>query len=614
MIVGATTFVIIFSVLAVQLINASVLHPLKPNAEAIAALRPDIKTRINPPNRATIVSRGGAILAVSLPGVALFANPSQIRHPQRVFKRIDTIIPSLNKRRTIDRLENKRASFVWIKRQITSTQELAVNRLGIPGLHLLPEWIRHYPQGDLAAHILGGVTPSGRGISGVEKYFNKRLRTHPGKPLRLSIDLSVQAIVHRELERAVHDYDARGACGIVENMSGRIVAMVSLPDYNANDLHHAPHLALFDRCVSGAYEPGSVMKLMTMSMALQSGLFHYWDRVNTTHPLDVDGFAIRDYEPVHRWLALPAVLAYSSCIGTSRMAAIMGPTIQRAWLRKMGFFRASAIQMPGAQPGLWHPRRDWHLLTTLSVSYGVGIAAPPIVLVNAVDAVINGGILFKPTLIARSPRSRPRRGTRIMSEATSKTMRRLMREVVLSGTGTYARVHGYLVGGKTGTAQVVNPEGGYYNHLNNASFISVFPTPRPKYVVYALIVHPKPTRRMRKFSFGFTTGGFVAAPAVGRIIRRMGPLLGVRPILGRALATENRRFSLPLKPVPPRGSYPLGPDHPFPPGAFRYAYLLAHEKPPRHPDREAAAIALNRAELAVPNQKLSSNYGRHYRS
>ena len=544
--------------------------------------------------------------AVSLPGAALFADPRQVTDPVQAAARLQTVLPMLDQARVVRLLGLRHYSFVYLDRDLTAAQELAVNRLGIPGLYFQHVWMRHYPEGDLAAHILGGVTPGQTGIAGVEAYFNQRLQADPDVALRLSIDLPVQAIVHHELAVAMRNWQADGACAIVENMSGRIVAMVSLPDYDANDLHEAPSDALLDRCVSGDYEPGSVMKLMTMAMALQSGMIHPWDRFDTTHPLYAGGFSVNDYEPVHRWLSLPEILDKSSNIGASRIATILGPQIQRAWLRKMGFFARPPVEMPGAQLALWHSAASWKLLTTMTVSFGNGIAMTPVVLVNAVVAAVNGGILFKPTLLAKPPGAPPRLGVRVMRPGVSVTMRKLMRDVVLSGTGVYARVPGYLVGGKTGTSQVVGADGRYRVDRNNASFMAVFPANHPRYVVYALLIHPKPTKTMEKFSFGFTTGGYVAAPAVGRIISRIGPMLWVMPLRGEALARANARFRLPVPPPPPPGAPALGPGNPFPPGASRYAYLLAGKTPPQNPDRALHNEALQRVELAIPDQKLAT--------
>ncbi|MDD2877336.1 MAG: penicillin-binding protein 2 [Acidiphilium sp.] len=603
--VGIIGFAAIYLMLAGKLIDATVIDPIKPSAAVLAAQRPDFRTMLSAPDRAPILDRNGRLLAVSLPGAALFADPKEITDPKRDAARLETVLPMLDQAEIAHRLGLHNYGFVYLDRDLTAAQELAVNRLGIPGVYFQHIWVRHYPEGDLAAHVLGGVTPDQRGIAGVEDYFNRRLIDHPTRPLHLSIDLRVEDIVHREVARAMADYKARGACGIVESMTGRIIAMVSLPDYNANDLHDAPTDTLFDRCISGDYEPGSVMKLMTMPAALQSGLLNYWDRFDTTHPLFVDGFSVTDYEPVRYWLAMPAVLAFSSNIGASRIATIMGPKIQRAWLRKMGFFKPSPVQMPGVQPPIWHPKDTWKLLTTMTVSFGNGIAMAPIILVNAVVADVNGGILFKPTLLARAPGAPPRTGIRVMRHHVSVIMRKLMRGVVLSGTGIYARVPGYLVGGKTGTSQVVAADGRYRNHLNNSSFMAMFPADHPRYVVYVLVVHPKPTKKMQHFSYGFTTGGYVAAPAVGRIIARIGPMLGIPPLEGAALKAMNAKFGIPLKPAVPPGRVALGPGHPFPAGADRYAYDLAHRTPPKHPNRAAARAALRRAELAVPGQMIA---------
>ena len=599
-------FILAYIMIFLRVTYVTVIHPIKPAAAWLAAVLPTPHMSVPLPDRASIVDDKGRILAVSLPDAALYADPKQIIHPYKVAQELAAILPDINPQQTKARLLLKQSSFAYIDRALTPGQEMAVNRLGVPGLYFLPSWKRHYPDGSIAAHILGGVTPGQNGIAGVEESFNKRLLKRNGQPLKLSIDLRVQGIVQRELADAMNNYDARGACAIVESMTGRIIAMVSLPTYNANNFHDAPPDAQTDRCISGDYEPGSVMKLMTLAAGLQSGLVHVWDKFNTTHPLFVSGYAVTDYEPVHHWLAMPAILAYSSNIGASRIATIMGPKLQRAWLAKMGFFNRSPIQLPGAQYGLWHARRSWHLLTTMSVSFGNGIAMPPIILVNAVVADLNGGILYKPTLLAPKPGAPPRQGVRVMRPDVSVDMRKMMRGVVLSGTGVYANVPGYLVGGKTGTSQVVGANGRYDTDLNDSSFIAAFPINHPRYVVYALVIHPKPTKKMQKFSYGFTTGGYVAAPAVGRIISRIGPMLGIRPLSSAALKVANAKWHFPLTPKPPASAVALGPGHPFPPGANQYAYDLTKHLAPQHPDQAAKLAALKKIELSKPFYPTSS--------
>ena len=597
---GFAGFVLIYLLLAARVVYVTVVHPVPPDKAAIAAQTPSTTVVLPPPARAEITDRNGEILAVSLPAAALYANPKQVEDPGVAAREIAAVIPGLDPGFLEARLADRSRDFVSLDRKLTASQELAVNRLGIPGVYFENTERRHYPEGNLAAHILGGVTPDQRGIAGVEDWFNKRLTSAPGKPLRLSIDIGAEGIVRQAIWQAMSDYDAKGACGIVISArTGRVLAMASVPDYNADDLGSAPADARFNRCVSGDYEPGSVFKLQTLSMAINSGMIQPWDRFNTTHPLHVGRFTVTDFEPAHIWMAVPHILAVSSNIGASRIATILGPQIQRAWLRKLGFFRRPPIQLPEATPPMYHPKSSWKLLTTMTVSFGNGIAMSPLQLISAVVPVVNGGIWYPPTLLDHGKRSA---GVRVMSERTSLIMRKMMRNVVTApdGTGVYARVPGYLVGGKTGTAQVVGPNGRYLQHLNNASFMAAFPMNDPRYVVYVVVLQPHATKQMLPFCHGFTTGGYVAAPAVAQIISRIGPMLGIMPLSGQTLAEAQAALSIPLDPPAPPGRLALGPGHLFPPGASKYAYILAHQTPPANMDVAAHDQALARTEMWQP--------------
>ncbi len=595
LIYGAVGFCLLFAVLAGRLIDVTVIHPIMPDPAVLAAMKPATSLAPPSPGRADIVDRNGVILAVSLPSAELYADPSQVGDPTAIAAKLAGVLPKLDQAKVIADLSVPGKKFVYIDRNMTAAQELAVNRLGIPGLYFENTEKRHYPEGDLAAHILGGVTVGNHGIAGVEGYFDQRLQSDPA-PLRLSIDIGIEGIVRQEVEKPFKAFEASGACGIVMSAtSGRILAMVSLPDYDAGNLGNAPADERFNRCVTGDYEPGSVFKLQTISMALNSGLIHYWDRFDTTHPLRVGRFTVTDFEPTHKWLAVPEILAVSSNIGASRIATILGPQIQRDWLRKMGFFRKLGVQLPEAQPTLYHPESNWGLTTTMTVSFGNGISVTPLHLVTGVVPIVNGGIRYHPTLLAADPGAPPPQGERVMSPQTSDIMRALMRGVVMSGTGANARVPGYLVGGKTGTAQVVGPNGTYEKHLNNASFMAAFPMNDPRYVIYVVVLKPHNTPETLPFTHGYTTGGYVAAPAVAQIIARIGPMLGIMPMSGQALADAAQALTIPLDPAVPPGQIALGPGRPFPPGANRLAYELAGEKlpgggDPAHPARHAAPL------------------------
>jgi cell division protein FtsI (penicillin-binding protein 3) len=471
----------------------------------------------------------------------------------------------------------KRKEFVYLDRRLTPQEEVAVNSLGIPGVYFENGEKRHYPDGDLAAHILGGVRIDSSGVAGVEQYFNKTLTSDP-QPLQLSIDAGIQSIVHDELAAAMKEFQSPGACAIVMNVrTGEILAMASLPDYDVNAYGSATPNQQFNRCVNGNYEPGSVFKLQTVAMALDSGLVHWWDYFDTTHPLKVGRFHITDFEPAHTWMAVPEILNVSSNIGASRIATILGPKIEQDWYAKQGFFKPLAIQLPGPPMPLFPPKNNWGLAATMTVSFGAGIAISPLQLVTATIPIVNGGIRYEPTLLKVEPGGPQPQGARIMQQSTSDMMRKLMTNVVLFGTGKNAAVPGYVVGGKTGTAQVVGPNGGYLKHTNNASFMAAFPMQDPQYIIYVLVLQPKPDAT----TYGFTTGGYIAAPTVGRIIARMGPMLGIMPAAGDELAQLDAQLTVPLNPSTPPGQRGLGPGNPLPPGASAFAYQLMGAKPPQ---------------------------------
>ncbi len=575
MLIAALLFAGLYGALMLRLTYATIIHPILPSADVLAAMKPVLDISPPPPGRADITDRNGTILAVSLPGAELYADPRQVPDAAAATAQLAAVLPGLDATETLKKLSSGK-DFVYLDRKLTPAEELSVNGLGIPGVYFENSVKRHYPDADLAAHILGGIGVGGNGIAGVEEYFNQRLTTDP-TPLALSIDAGIQSIVHDELAAAVKEFQSPGGCAIVMNAhTGEILAMASLPDYDVTDYGSVDHNAQFDRCVSGDYEPGSVFKLQTIAMALDSGMIHYWDYFDTTHPLKVGRFHITDFEPVHNWMAVPEILNVSSNIGASRIATILGPKIEQEWYEKQGFLAPLNIQLPGPPAPEVPSLNNWGLATTMTVSFGNGIAVSPLHVITGVLPLVNGGIRYNPTLLAVDPNGPQPVGVRVMQQSTSEMMRKLMTNVVLYGTGKNAAVPGYVVGGKTGTAQVVGPHGGYLHHTNNASFMAAFPMENPQYVIYVVVLQPKPDAT----TFGFTTGGYIAAPAVSRIIARIGPMLGILPATGDTLAALDAAWTVPLQPVAPPGAPALGPGNPLPPGANAFAYELLGEKPP----------------------------------
>jgi cell division protein FtsI (penicillin-binding protein 3) len=385
---------------------------------------------------------------------------------------------------------------------------------------------------------------------GVEKLFDQRLREDPS-PLRLSLDVRVQAVVREELVSAMTEFQAIGACGIVMDVrTGEVLAMVSLPDYDANDFGHADPDEQANRAVGRVYEPGSTFKLQTVSMALDDGVVNIWNGFDASHAIQIGHHTISDFEGKHRWLYVPEIIAYSSNIGAARMAEAVGAERQRAWLQKAGMTTRSPIELPEVARPLFPPVANWKEAATLTIGFGQGIAVAPIQVVAGTAGVATG-ILPRPTLLA-SPDGQPvQPGPRIMKASTSDIVRKLMRLVVTDGYGKPAEVPGYFVGGKTGTAQKTSGGRGYAADKRISAFMSAFPMNAPRYAVYFMLDEPKGT----KATGGFATAGMVSAPSAGKVIARIAPMLGLLPVTDDPAAIQ-ASLAIPLQPQRPPGVRP----------------------------------------------------------
>ncbi|MBL4692894.1 MAG: penicillin-binding protein 2, partial [Magnetovibrio sp.] len=269
----------------------------------------------------------------------------------------------------------------------------------------------------------------------------------------------------------------------------------------------------------GVYEMGSTFKLFTTAMALDTGTVTLTDGFDATDPIKIARFTITDYHGKNRWLSVPEILTYSSNIGTAKMAMEVGRKNQKDYLERFGLLKASEVELSEVGSPLYPSR--WGDISTMTIAYGHGIAVSPLQVAAGVSALINGGIMYPPT-IKKVTAGTVLRGKRVLKPETSNAMRALMRKVVRDGTGASANVKGYLVGGKTGTAEK-QFNGRYDKKTLVSSFVGVFPMTNPRYVVLIVLDEPKGTKE----TYGYATGGWVASPAVGKIIRRLGPLLGI---------------------------------------------------------------------------------------
>ncbi len=477
----------------------------------------------NPQPRADIIDRNGLVLATSLETASLYANPKEIKHPKETTKQLLNIFPNLNEVKIIKRLSSDK-SFAWIARNITPKQQYKANRLGIPGLYFQSESIRVYPQGPLLSHVIGFVGVDNNGLAGIEKYFDTRLQDKDNqKPLELSIDLRIQNMMRDALAKAMEEFQAIGATGLVINIrTGEVIAMSNLPEFDPQHPAAGDSQSLFNRATLGTYEMGSTFKAFTVAMGLDSGMVSITDSFDATNPIKISRFTIKDDHPQKRWLTVPEIFTYSSNIGTVKIAQKVGKELQQDYLRKLGLFDLVDIELPERALPIFP--KTWSEIGLMTISYGHGISISPLHLAQAYITLVNDGIREKITLQKIDPQNK-KPGERVISADASQKIRRLFRMVVQYGTGRKAEALGYRVGGKTGTAEKPG-KGGYSRKANISSFAGIFPTDNPQYLVLAMLDEAQGN----KSTYGFATAGWVAAPVVSKVISEMAPMLGVAPV------------------------------------------------------------------------------------
>lgn len=474
------------------------------------------------PLRGDITDRNGVLLARSLNTASLYADTYYITRPEKTAADLVKVLPDLKYADILPKLQ-KKTHFVWLRRNLTPKNQIAILNLGQPGLNFQDEAHRLYPQGAIASHIVGFTDIDGHGLGGVERNFNALLETGE-KPLKLTIDIRLQHIVRRELKKAIKEFSGVGGVGAIMDVNtGEVLAAVSEPDFDPQSVSEKDRPALFSRLTQGVYEMGSTFKIFTAAAMIELKNPGMGQTFDARAPIEIGGFKIKDYHPENAWITIPEIFMVSSNIGAARMAEQIGTTGLRQFFKDVGLLDPLQIEIQEvARPLIPNP---WLPISTLTASYGHGIAVTPLQTLGAVSSVINGGTLVHPTLMMDDELSKKvKDGKHIVSAETSHRMRQLLRLVVTNGTGKSADVPGFQVGGKTGTAE--KNSGGTYNHKSLlSSFIGVFPMNAPKYAVMIMVDEPKGNAA----SHGYATGGWVGAPPVARVIAAMAPILGIVP-------------------------------------------------------------------------------------
>ncbi|MDL2408942.1 penicillin-binding protein 2 [Rhizobium calliandrae] len=500
---------------------------------------PDTTSSILPPDRLMasrpdIIDRNGALLATDIRTVSLFAEPNKIIDPDEAVEQLRTVLPDLDAKGTYRKLAVKTSHFAWLRRQLTPKQQSQILALGIPGIGFRPEKRRFYPGGSTAAHILGYVNIDNRGVTGMEKYIDDQgladlaaagmTSNQPLQPVKLSIDLRVQDIVHDAVVNAVNNFQAKGAgAAVLDARTGEVLAMASAPDFDPNNPNEGAAEGWLNRMTNGTFEMGSTFKTFTMAMALDSGKVTLRDAFDATNPIRIGGFTIHDFHGQHRVLTVPEIFQYSSNIGTAKIADLVGIDAHKEFLTKMGLLTKMNTELPEVKmPSQPHV---WKKINSITISFGHGVSTTPLQVAVAGAALVNGGKLIEPTFLPRSRDQADAVAKIVVKKSTSDDIRFLLDFNGSKGSGRAARVPGYDVGSKTGTAdKVVN---GRYSHtLNFNTFLAAFPIDNPQYVIMTFCDEPKTGEH------GGTISAYTAAPIARDIIARAAPILGIQPSFG----------------------------------------------------------------------------------
>lgn len=506
-----------YLLVAFRLLDTCVLPNLYNDSTA-----PNPYTQRQDIHRADILDRNGTIVATSLPTKDLDANTKNILSPRQTAQKLVEIFPELDFETVYQKLKRRRGTFT-IKRNLSPHQQSVIMALGNPGLEFRSSEKRVYPHKNLLSHIIGTADIDNNGTSGIEKGLEERL-TQSEIPLKLSVDLGIQDTIHTILARNMQKFHALSAASILLNVnSGEVVAMISLPDYDPNNITARDKDALFNTATARVYEPGSVLKVFNTAMSLESGKVKLSEKFDATQPLKLKYNTIYDYRGENRWLSVEEVLVHSSNIGSARMALQAGFNEQYNFLKKIKFFDRLETELVETAKPLAPAASRWRQSesTVATVAYGYGISVSPLHIISAYAAMINGGIYHNPSLLRREHPDK--QGVRVISDNTSKQMRKLMRAVVTEGSGRRANVPGYEVGGKTGTANKLDERGKYLNKKVRTTFIAAFPISNPQYALLVMMDEPKPIKE----TFGFSTSGWNSVPTASEIITAIAPQLNI---------------------------------------------------------------------------------------
>ena len=498
------------------------------------------------PQRADILDRNLQELAMSTSLDSCFAVPSEIEDNDRAASLLGPLVGSAPDE-IATRLSSSH-SFVWIARKLPPATVARIRKLNLRGIYFQKENQRFYPKRDLAAAVLGYVDIDEKGIGGIEYQLDDRIRSkasrmlilsdahnrwyesadkapEAGASVELTIDENIQFVAEKELAAAIEETHAKTGTVIVQDPNdGQILAMASWPKFDPNAPGSSPGEARMNRAIGALYEPGSVFKIVTLSAAIDQGITTPDEVVDCQMgAIYIAGHRIRDHH-AYGLLTVSQILAHSSDVGAIKIGLRLGAPKFYQYIRAYGFGDPTGIDLPGENRGLLRRLENWTPVSVGSISMGQEVGVTPLQMINAVSAIANGGLLYRPRVVLalrrgsqleQEPQPEPKR---VVRETTAAAMRAMLEGVVLNGTGTKAQLDGYTAAGKTGTAQKIDPATGRYSATQLiASFVGFAPINNPALTILVQLDSP----------VGAHEGGSVAAPVFKRIAEQALPYLNV---------------------------------------------------------------------------------------
>ena len=475
--------------------------------------------------RAKIIDRNDNILAINVPAWTMYADPKEVLEPDKTAKFLHNLMPEKDLKTLKTKLTLKKR-FVEIDRVSSPKRYQAIFNSGITGIHFMKIQTRVYPKGNLASHILGNVGRDGFGLAGIERKFDNVLKSSE-KSLKLTINSNIQYILQTEIEKQIDFFEADAGAGIILSIkNGEILGLSSFPSFDVNYFGEASINERFNRATFGSYDMGSTFKLINTAIALDSGIVKLEDRFDTTKPLYIGKHKVDDFKYLKKPANVAEILINSSNIGSALIAEKVGAKVQKNYFDLLELTKKPDLPLLEISQPIFNHR--WTRSNSMTASYGYGLAVSPIQLASAIACIFNNGNFIKPKLIIDNKKTIKKN---VFTKNTSLIMRKLARAVVIhpDGSGKKSDAFGYFVGGKTGTAELIDKNGGFQKHLNLSSFVGAFPINDPQYLILVLIEKPKP--QIEKLHHHFTTGGQVAAPVVKEIVNKIAPILNIHPIV-----------------------------------------------------------------------------------